>query len=119
MAKKKILIVDDMGDIRKTIRIVLEEKGYDVTEAVTGDDCLKKLKKTKPDLILMDIMMPGTPVKDVVAQIKNIKIAYLTAVGISKKEKEELLNQENVLDFIQKPFDNEELLRKVKNLTTK
>jgi len=110
---KKIMIVDDEPDIRETVKKILEKNKYKVVTAVNGDDCLKKLEKEKPDLILMDIMMPGTPVGEVVKKIKNIKIAYLSVVRTSEAEKEELLGQSNIVDFIQKPFDINELVKKV------
>ncbi|MBU0536764.1 MAG: response regulator [Nanoarchaeota archaeon] len=113
--KKKILVVDDEPDNRTTAKALLEKEGYSVTTAISGDDCLEKLKKEKPDLILMDIMMPGTPVRQVVEKIKNIKIAYLSVVRTSEAEKEELLSPKNIVGFIQKPFDITELLAQVKN----
>jgi CheY-like chemotaxis protein len=119
MAKtaKTIMVVDDEPDIRMTVQTVLEKNGYKVVTAENGDDCLEKLKTIKPDLILMDIMMPGTPVKQVVPQIKNSKIAYLSVVRTTEAEKEELLGQKNIVDFIQKPFDINTLLAKVKKIT--
>jgi len=114
------MVVDDEEDIRTTLKSVLQGNGFKVITAVNGDDCLVKLKKTKrkkPDLILMDIMMPGTPVKEVVAQIKDIKIAYCSVVRMSEAEKEELLKSKNIVGFIQKPFNIEELVSKVKELT--
>ena len=113
---KTIMIVDDEPDNITTVRAVLEANKYNVISAVDGDDCLEKLKKERPDLILMDIMMPGTPVGEVVKKIKNIKIAFLSVVRTSEAEKEELLGQKNVVDFIQKPFDINELLEKVKKI---
>lgn len=113
---KSIMIVDDENDIRETVKTILKKEGYNMITAVNGDDCLKKLKKEKPDLILMDIMMPGTPVREVVKQIKGIKIAYLSVVRTSEAEKEELINQSNIVDFIQKPFDIKELVLRVKKL---
>ncbi len=113
---KTIMIVDDEPDIRETVKTVLEKNGYKVVTAENGDDCLKKLKESKPDLILMDIMMPGTPVKDVVPQIKNTKIAYLSVVRTGEAEKEELLKEKNIVDFIQKPFDINNLLKRVKKI---
>lgn len=112
------MVVDDEEDNRKAVKLVLEKNGYSVTTAIDGDDCLRLLKDEKPDLILMDIMMPGTPVIEVVDQIKNIKIAYLSVVRTSEAEKEQLLKNKNVVDFIQKPFDINELIQKVKKLTT-
>jgi DNA-binding response OmpR family regulator len=113
---KTIMVADDEPDIRATVKTVLEQNGYKVITAISGDDCLKQLKKGKPDLILMDIMMPGTPTKDVVSQIKDVKISFLSVVRTSEAEKEELVKQKNIVDFIQKPFDINELLKRVKKL---
>jgi CheY-like chemotaxis protein len=115
--KKLIMVVDDEPDNITTVKAVLENNGFTVVSAVNGDDCLKQLKTTKPDLILMDIMMPGTPVREVVKKIKDVKIAYLSVVRTSEAEKEELLGQKNIVDFIQKPFDINELITKVKRLS--
>ncbi|MFC1741692.1 response regulator transcription factor [Nanoarchaeota archaeon] len=113
---KTIMLADDEEDIRTTVTTVLESNGYKVVTAINGDDCLEKVKTEKPDLILMDIMMPGTPVKDIVPQLKGFKVAYLTVVRTTEAEKENLLKSDNVVDFIQKPFDVDELLAKVKKL---
>jgi DNA-binding response OmpR family regulator len=112
---KKIMIVDDEPDIRDTVKTVLKKEGYEVVTASSGDDCLKRLYE-KPDLILMDIMMPGTPTKDVVGKIKGIKIAYLSVVRVSEAEKEDLMKNKNVVDYIQKPFDIKELIKRVKKI---
>lgn len=112
---KTIMVVDDEADIRNTVKTILEKEGYKVITAVNGDDCLKKLEKENPALILMDIMMPGTPVKDIVPKIKQ-KIAYLSVVRTSEAEKEELMKSKNIVDFIQKPFDIAELVKRVKKL---
>jgi CheY-like chemotaxis protein len=116
-SKKLIMVVDDEPDNISTVKAVLENNGFGVVSAVNGDDCLEKLKKVKPDLILMDIMMPGTPVREVVKKITNVKIAYLSVVRTSEAEKEELLGQKNIVDFIQKPFDINDLLERVNKLT--
>jgi len=113
---KTIMVVDDEPDVQDTVKTVLEQNGYTVITANDGDECLKKLKTEKPDLILMDIMMPGTPVKEVVKKIKGTKIAYLSVVRMSEAEREDLLKAKNIVDFIQKPFDINKLLAKVKEL---
>ncbi len=113
---KTIMVVDDEADIRATVKTILEKEGYTVLTAVDGDDALKQLKKTKPSLILLDIMMPGTPVRDVVKKIKGIKIIYVSVVRTSEAEKEELLGQNNIIDFIQKPFDIKDLVKRVKKV---
>lgn len=118
-AKKIVMVVDDEEDIRNTVKTVLEMNDYKVLEAISGDDCLEKLKTAKPDLILMDIMMPGTPVREIVPKIKGTKVVYLSVVRVSDAEKENLLKSGNVVDFIQKPFDVDELLERVKKLIAK
>ena len=60
--------------------------------------------------------MPGTPVREVVKKIKDVKIVYLSVVRTSEAEKENLLKSKNIVDFIQKPFDINGLLKKVKEL---
>lgn len=113
---KKILVVDDEPDIRSTVKTVLEKNGYKVVTAVNGDDGLKKWQAEKPNLILLDIMMPGTPVREIVPKMKGAKIAYLSVVRTSEAEKEDLMKSKNIVDFIQKPFDINELVRRVKKL---
>jgi CheY-like chemotaxis protein len=113
---KTIMVVDDEGDIRETVKAVLEKEGYSVVTAISGDDALKKWTTNKPDLILMDIMMPGTPVKDIIPKMKGTKVAYLSVVRTSEAEKEDLMKSKNIVDFIQKPFDIKELVKKVKKL---
>ena len=113
---KKIMVVDDEPDIRETVKAVLEKNGYSVVLATNGDDALKKWKVEKPALVLMDIMMPGTPVKDIVPKMTGAKIAYLSVVRTSEAEKEDLTKSKNVVDFIQKPFDIDDLAKRVKKL---
>ena len=107
---KTILVVDDEPDIRQSVKQILEVNGYTVETAVDGDDCLNELT---PDLILMDIMMPGTPVGDVVKQITDIKIAFMSVVRISDARKRGLCTQDNIVDFFQKPFNVSDLIDRV------
>lgn len=97
---KKIMVVDDNPDLRFTVKLILDDEGYDTVLALDDDECLEKLKNMtiKPDLILLDIMMPGTLVAEVVKQIEG------------------MLLQKNVVDFIPKPFVRDELLEKVKKM---
>jgi DNA-binding response OmpR family regulator len=114
---KKIMIVDDEPDIRTPVKEVLERNGYKVSVAVNADDCLKKVRAgEKPDLILMDIVMPGTPVRKIVPKLGKIKIVYLSVVRTSEAEKADLMKNKNIVDIIQKPFELSELVKRVKNL---
>ena len=81
---KKIMVVDDEEDIRSTVKSLLEKNRYEVITAINGDDCLQKLAKNKVDLILMDIMMPGTPVK---------KIIPKTAINAANHKIDEVLEE--------------------------
>jgi len=110
---KTILVVDDEPDVRESVKMILEIRGYNVLTAIDGDDCLKKLKEDKPDLILLDIMMPGTSVSKVVNHIKDVKIAFMSVVRISEARKKGLCKQDNIIDFIQKPFDVGDLIGRV------
>lgn len=96
---KTIMVVDDEPDVRDSVRTILEMNGYRVITAVDGDDCLKKVREVKPDLILLDIMMPGIPIDKVVKQIRDIKIAFMSVVRISDARKKGLCSQDNIVDF--------------------
>ncbi len=116
---KKIMIVDDEPDIRNTVKTLLKKNKYEVITANNADEALKKFKaeKKKPALILLDIMMPGTPVREIIPKMKGTNIVYLTAVKITEAEKEDLLKSKNIMGFIQKPFDLDNLLKEVKKYT--
>jgi DNA-binding response OmpR family regulator len=113
---KTILVVDDEPDIRQSVKIILEKNGYKVNTAEDGDDCLLKIKEEIPDLILLDIMMPGTPVHVFIQQIKDIKIAFMSVVRISDARRKGLCIQENIVDFLQKPFNITDLIDRVEIL---
>jgi len=118
MKPKKILIVDDEVDLVKTIRFSMEAEGYKVLVSYSGEDALNQARKEVPDLILLDIMLPkldGYRVCRLLKfdeQYKNIPILMLTA---KTQEKDKSLGKETGADeYITKPFDMEELMKKVK-----
>ncbi len=113
------MIVDDEPDIRYLLRKMLEKEGYEVTEARDGRECLEKLKKERPDLILLDIMMPGMFGWEVSRRIKedeatkSIPVAMLT-VRTSEEDKVKSL-EESLADWhISKPMDREKLMETIK-----
>ena len=112
-----IMVVDDEPDNITIVKTFLEANNYKVISAVDGDDCLKKIKDgEKPDLILMDIMMPGTPVRDIIPKLDSIKVIYLSVVRMPEAEKQGLLGHKNIAGYIQKPFDIKDLLEKIKEV---
>jgi DNA-binding response OmpR family regulator len=116
---KKILIVDDDIDCRTLVRTVLMNSGYEVEQCCDGTDALERLKGYKPDLVLLDIMMPGMSGYDVVVHMKqrpetqNIPIIMLTAKG----EDEDVMvgySEFQVDYYIPKPFTSRQLLSGIK-----
>ncbi len=110
--RKKVMVVDDEEDIRLTVGQILEVSGYEVITAETGMDCLEKLERERPDLVILDIMMPGMSGWDVAARIKenddwnNIPIVFLTAKGDDMSVGMGGLASE---EYIVKPFDVQRL----------
>ncbi len=121
MAKKKIMVVDDEENILELVKAILEQEGFEVIYVNNGQECLKKLEEVKPDLILMDMMMPEMSGRETTEKIransktKNLKIAFLTVARFSETGKG-VLKKLNVSDYITKPFDNDDLVRSVKKL---
>ena len=118
---KKIMVVDDESSLLELVSALMEQEGYEVITAISGQECLEKLKTVKPDLILLDMMMPGMSGREVCEKIrgdpktKDLKIAFLTVAKFSETGKETLTKMK-VLDYITKPFENEDLTRRVKKM---
>jgi two-component system alkaline phosphatase synthesis response regulator PhoP len=119
MVKKKIMVVDDEENLIELVKAILEVEGYDVITASDGKECLEKLKAVKPDLILLDMMMPGMSGRETCERIrkdaktKNLKVAFLTVARFSEVGKD-ILKKLNAVDYITKPFDNKDLVKRVK-----
>jgi DNA-binding response OmpR family regulator len=113
--KKKILVVEDERKIREALKDFLEFKGFDVSEAVDGSDAIDKAAAYKPDLILLDLMLPKISGEDLCRQWRQkgmqTPIIMLTAKG-QEKEKIAGLNL-GADDYIIKPFSLEELLARI------
>ena len=117
---KEILIVDDEPSIVIPIQFLMEQQGYSVLVAENGEDALDVIYKYKPDLILLDIMLPridGYEVCEIVRlnpEYRDIKIIFLTAKGREVEIAQGLALGANA--YITKPFSNTELVAKVKEL---
>lgn len=113
---KTVLVVDDDEDIRESVGMILRINGYKVITAIDADDCLDKIHLESPDLILLDIMMPGRPVSDVIKQITDIKIVFMSIVRETDAKSKGLCDQSNIVDFLQKPFNLNDLVSKIEAL---
>lgn len=116
---KKIMVVDDEESLRELVNAIFSNEGIKVISTESGSECLEKLKKEKPDLILMDMMMPGMSGRETTVKIrenpktKKIKIIFLTVARFSETGKK-TLDDLKILDYITKPFDNDDLVKRVK-----
>ena len=111
---KNILIVDDEPDIREILRYNLEKAGFNITEAVNGDDALDKLSKDL-DLAILDIMMPGRDGYEVCRKIREqgntVPIVFLTAMD---REFDEVRGLEvGGDDYVRKPFSPRMLIARI------
>jgi DNA-binding response OmpR family regulator len=114
---KKILLVDDEEDILDFLELILEEQGYTVLKANSGREALAVAQLNRPELILLDIMMPEMDGWEVLKLLKadeevsHIPVAMLTARTEMKDKIQGL--QEGAIDYICKPFATKELLDKL------
>lgn len=117
---KKILIADDEPDILEIIQFNLQQEGYEVVTAKTGDDAIEKAKRHKPDLIILDIMMPGKNGIEVcnllrmMPDFKKTLIVFLTAMSDEGTEIRGL--ETGADDYLTKPISPKVLVSKVNSL---
>lgn len=120
MSKKKIVLVDDEVDILDFLGYNLEKEGFKVTTFNTGEEILKSVNDISPDLIILDIMMPGLDGVEVCKRLREIKkfedvpIAFLTARGEDETHINALDSGGD--DFIQKPVRPKVFIARVKSL---
>lgn len=110
--KKKILIVDDETKITKIVSKILEEDGYEVGTADTGEKGVELAGKLKPDIVLMDLNLPGISGIEAMCQIKmacpEMIVILITAYGSISSAVEAM--RQGAYDYITKPFDNDALI---------
>lgn len=105
--KKKILVVDNEKDTCNTLGEILAEEGYQTFSALSGRSALSKVKKQKPDVVLLDIKMPRMDGVEVLRKIKkideNIAVVMITAYGALDTAREAM--RLGAFDYVTKPFD--------------
>ena len=117
---KEILIVDDEPDVVVPMQFLMEQQGYSVMAAFRGEDALDLIYQYKPDLVLLDIMLPGIDGWEVCEIIRlnqnyrDIKIVFLTAKGRDEDVAKGLALGADA--YITKPFSNAVLVATVKKL---
>ena len=108
---KKILIIDDDVYIGDMLEEILTKEGYAVARAYSGTEALLCISGEKPDLVLLDLMLPGLRGEEVLPQIKGIPVIVVSA-RTGTEEKVDLL-MGGAADYITKPFDTKELLARI------
>lgn len=117
---KTILVVDDEGVILKVIQMFLEKADYHVVTAISGPEALEKVQEEKPELIILDIMMPGMNGIQVAEKLKgdtttqDIPILALTV--LAERPKHEQIMAAGCDAYMAKPFEMDALLKKVRGL---
>ncbi len=117
---KSVLIVDDEPNIVLSLEFLMKQSGFDVHIAQDGEEALKMVSQSPPDLILLDVMIPKRDGYDVCQTIradprlKDIHIVMLTAKGREVEQEKGMALGAN--DYITKPFSTRELMELVKKL---
>jgi adenylate cyclase len=116
----RILVVEDEPNVAENLELLLTAKGYEVAVAVDGPEGLAKARSLKPDLMLLDVMLPKMGGLDVCrlikgdANTKRIKIIMVT--GLGRMGDVETAFQGGANDYVIKPFETERLLKKIEKV---
>ena len=116
-AGARILVVDDEAPIRRWLKVNLETRGYTVDTAETGEQGIKALENRRPDLLILDLLMPGMGGIDVVRKLRSVStipIIVLSAIGEETQKVQAL--ELGADDYMTKPFGMEELFARIRSL---
>jgi len=118
---KKILIVDDQSEVREMVEVTLRIGNYEIFQADSGENALEIVRAEKPDLVIMDVMMPGgidgleaTRVLKADPDTMDCTVIMLTAKGQEADRDEGI--EAGAVDYFIKPFSPLELIRKVEDI---
>ncbi|MCA9405455.1 MAG: response regulator [Candidatus Omnitrophica bacterium] len=115
---KSVLVVDDDPDLRLLVQNRLEKNSYVVRTACDGIDALRKIKSHRPDLIVLDALMPNmdgyTFIQEIKYQepFKDIPVMIFTG----KADLKRIFEMEGIRHFVDKPFNSEEFMKKVRTI---
>jgi len=122
---KKILLVDDDPDFVEGARMVLEKSDFEVVTAFSGKECLERIKEERPDLIILDIMMPKKSGFEVCKELKSnieysrIPVVMLTALKQKLSQTSYSIAEGLELeaeDYLEKPIEPKELVSRIKKI---
>jgi DNA-binding response OmpR family regulator len=110
-----ILLVDDEVEILDAITEYLEREGYAVTRAIDGEEALRKVRNERPDLVLLDLGLPGLSGLDVLRRLRedHPRVPVVMLTGLNDEGQARRTLQMGAVDYISKPFDLDHLNRVV------
>ncbi len=112
---KNILVIDDDIKVLELIEVYLNKEGYMVTLASSGEEGLKKFSETNPDLIILDIMMPGIDGREVCKKIRSVSDVPIIMLSARSEEFDKVLGLElGADDYVTKPFSPREITARAK-----
>ena len=115
MTKQKILIADDEAQIREILKIYFEKEGFEVIEAEDGAAAILKVQSEKPDILLLDIMMPVLDSIEVCKQVRKMSDLPIIMVTAKDEDDDRIAGLEiGADDYITKPFNSREVVARVK-----
>ena len=113
---KKILIVDDDKKITTALEVRLKAAGYEVFTALDGLEGLKLATRTRPDLIVMDVWMPGGVGFLIAQRLKHVGLAHVPVIFLTAGKKQhfwEIAEDVDAAGFFEKPYDSKQLLKSI------
>jgi two-component system, OmpR family, KDP operon response regulator KdpE len=115
VSEATILVVDDEPQIRRVMRSTLSIHGYVITEASNGEDAIESVRKTRPDLVLLDVNMPGIGGLEACREIRRSSDAPIIMLTVRNAERDKVLALDaGADDYVVKPFGIEELLARIR-----
>ena len=117
--KKKVLVIDDEADIREIVRLYLTDEGCAVIEASNGQEGILKAQTEQPDLIILDIMLPGINGFEVAKHLKDDPNTQHIPIIILSVLAQDSQYRQGILDYISKPFRPEDLVATVRKIFSK
>ena len=115
MEKAKILVIDDEPGILNVVTAYLRSEGYDFRTASNGNEGLKTIHSYQPDLIILDVMLPGMDGMEVLSQLRRESNAYVIMLTARSEETDKLVGLTvGADDYLTKPFSPRELMARVK-----
>lgn len=112
---ERILVVDDEAGIRELVGTYLRNEGFDVDEATDGEDALERFGRRQPDLVVLDLRLPGIDGFDVLREIRRTSSVYVIMLTARSEETDKLIGLElGADDYLTKPFSPRELVARVR-----